>query len=194
MMRVAAFRQVSGFDASVIAGEEPELCVRLRQAGWKIRRLDAEMTLHDAAMTRFGQWWKRQVRGGWAYAEGAAMHGRPPERHCVKQSRSAWAWGLVLPILSLALAWPTRGWSLLLMPLGYAALAAKIYRYRRRRGDPPRDARRYAAFTALGKIPEALGQVRYYRTRWSGRRATLIEYKGAPVPAAAAAHPLPARP
>jgi glycosyltransferase involved in cell wall biosynthesis len=179
MMRVAAFRAVGGFNAACICGEEPELCVRLRAKGWKVLRLDAEMTLHDAAMTRFGQWWKRMVRGGWAYAEGSAMHGAPPEKHCVKQSRSAWAWGLVLPLVALLLAWPTRGLSLLLLPLGYGALAAKIYRYRRGRGDTPRDARRYALFTAIGKIPEATGQLRYYRTRWSGRRATLIEYKGA---------------
>src|SRR5205814_6463645 len=79
MMRVAAVKQVGGFDASVIAGEEPELCVRLRQAGWTVRRIDAEMTLHDAAMTRFSLWWKRMIRGGHAYAQGAALHGRPPE-------------------------------------------------------------------------------------------------------------------
>ena len=36
LMRASAFQQVSGFDASIIAGEEPELCVRLRQKGWKI--------------------------------------------------------------------------------------------------------------------------------------------------------------
>ena len=51
---------VGGFNPAVIAGEEPELCVRLRQAGWKIHRLDAEMTLHDAAMTSWRQWWKRE--------------------------------------------------------------------------------------------------------------------------------------
>jgi GT2 family glycosyltransferase len=180
MMRVSAFQQVGGFNASCICGEEPELCVRLRAAGWKVLRVDAEMTLHDAAMTRFGQFWKRQVRGGWAYAEGAAMHGNPPERHNVKQRRSVWLWGLILPIVAIALAWPTRALSLLLLPLGYAVLAAKIYRYRRGRGDTPRDARRYAAFVAIGKVPEALGQLRYYRTRLSGRRATLIEYKTAP--------------
>ena len=52
-------RQVGGYRDDLIAGEEPELCVRLRAAGWRIWRLDAEMTLHDAAMTRFGQWWQR---------------------------------------------------------------------------------------------------------------------------------------
>ena len=76
MMRVSAFRQVGGFDAGVIAGEEPELCVRLRANGWTLERINAEMTLHDAAMTRFSQFWKRAKRAGHAYAEGAAVHGR----------------------------------------------------------------------------------------------------------------------
>src|SRR5262249_30270274 len=39
MMRVPALRQVGGYRASLIAGEEPELCTRLRGAGWKVLRL-----------------------------------------------------------------------------------------------------------------------------------------------------------
>jgi GT2 family glycosyltransferase len=69
MFRIGPLREAGGYKADLIAGEEPELCVRLRAAGWKVVRLDAEMTLHDAAMTRFGQWWKRNVRNGHAYAE-----------------------------------------------------------------------------------------------------------------------------
>ena len=64
MIRVPAFVEVGGYDPTVIAGEEPEMCVRLRAAGWTVQRIDAEMTLHDAAMTRFSQWWKRSVRSG----------------------------------------------------------------------------------------------------------------------------------
>ena len=47
--------------------------MRLRAAGWQIWRLPEEMTLHDAAMTRLSQWWKRSMRGGHAYAEGASL-------------------------------------------------------------------------------------------------------------------------
>ena len=49
LVRTEALRQVVGFRDDLIAGEEPELCVRLRAKGWSIWRLDAEMTLHDAA-------------------------------------------------------------------------------------------------------------------------------------------------
>src|SRR5438477_4772598 len=94
LVRVKAFREVNGYDSTVIAGEEPEMCVRLRAAGWEIWRINAEMTLHDAAMARFSQWWKRTVRSGHAFAEGFALHGAPPERHNTKQVRSIWIWGL----------------------------------------------------------------------------------------------------
>ena len=78
LARSAAFAAVGGFDPTLIAGEEPDLCHRLRDAGWRIWRLADEMTLHDAAMTRFGQWWRRALRGGHAAAEGAARHGDAP--------------------------------------------------------------------------------------------------------------------
>ena len=63
-MRAAALREVGGFDPTMIAGEEPELCRRLRAAGWRIMRLPVPMTIHDAAMTRLNQWWLRAVRSG----------------------------------------------------------------------------------------------------------------------------------
>ena len=43
---------VGGFDPSLIAGEDDDLCLRMRRPGWKILRIDAEMTVHDMAMTR----------------------------------------------------------------------------------------------------------------------------------------------
>ncbi|MEO0831634.1 MAG: glycosyltransferase family A protein, partial [Pseudomonadota bacterium] len=79
LIRVAALKAVDGYREDLIAGEEPEMCYRMRQKGWKILRLAEEMTLHDAAMTRFGQWWQRSRRAGHTYAEGAAIHGAGPE-------------------------------------------------------------------------------------------------------------------
>jgi GT2 family glycosyltransferase len=183
LMRVAAFRQAGGFDPSLIAGEEPELCVRLRRLGWAIARLDAEMTIHDMAMTRFGPWWRRAVRAGHAFAEGAARHGRPPERHWVREARSNWFWGAALPALALGAAWPSRGASLVLLG-GYPALAWRVARASRRRGWSRADARLYAAACVAAKFPMALGQLRYWSGRLLGRRGRLVEYKrGATVPA-----------
>jgi GT2 family glycosyltransferase len=102
MMRIAALEKAGGFRDDLIAGEEPELCVRLRQAGWKIWRLDSEMGFHDADMLRFGQWWRRNVRSGYAFAQGAHLRVALPERYYVWESRRALLWALGLPIVCLA--------------------------------------------------------------------------------------------
>lgn len=177
MMRVEAFQQVGGFNPTLIAGEEPELCVRLRQKGWKILRLDAEMTLHDAQMTSFSQWWKRAIRAGHAYAEGAWLHGGEPERHWVKESRSIWLWGL-LPLLAFGMAWPTHGESLLLL-VGYPILSYRIYRHMRQLGLISRDAALYALFCMLGKFSQVQGQIQFHLGKLLGRRSKLVEYKTA---------------
>jgi glycosyltransferase involved in cell wall biosynthesis len=181
MMRVAAFQQVGGFNSTLIAGEEPELCVRIRQNGWKILRLDAEMTQHDAQMRRFGQWWKRMLRGGHAFAEGAWLHGQIPERHWVQESRSIWIWGLLVPLLALGMAWFTKGLSLLLLG-GYPLMAYRISRYMQQQGLKAKDAWLYGLFCMLGKIPQLQGQLQFHINRLLGRRNVLVEYKtGTPV-------------
>jgi GT2 family glycosyltransferase len=180
LMRIKAIQAVNGYNPALIAGEEPEMCVRLRQQGWKIWRIEADMTLHDAAMLKFNQWWKRTVRGGWAMAAGAALHGKSPERYRVKETLSRWIWGLAVPILAVGLAWPTSGLSLLLL-LGYLWQMWKVYQYRQQFHDSAADARLYVFFCVLGKFPEMIGQAQYWLTRWRGQQATLIEYKTAAV-------------
>jgi len=139
MIRTAPLQRVGGYDETVIAGEEPELCVRLRKSGFEIHRIDVDMTLHDAALSRFSQWWKRNVRSGHAFAEGAHMHGAPPERHFVKEERRAWFWGVAVPTLAIGGALPSLGLSTLLLA-GYPVSAGRIYRHFRNRGKGLPDA------------------------------------------------------
>jgi GT2 family glycosyltransferase len=176
LIRVEALRQVGGYNPTMIAGEEPDMCVRLRQHNWIILRIDAEMTLHDIAMTRFSQWWKRCERGGFAFAQGVVMHGRPPERHWVHELRSTILWGLVSPLLILALAWPTRGASLVLA-LAYPLQALRIARRQHNLGMSASDARLWGWNCILCRFPNALGVLRYGSSRLSGRHQSLIEYK-----------------
>lgn len=182
MIRVEALAEVGPFNPSMIAGEEPELCVRLRDRGWEIHRLDAEMTLHDAAMSRFGQWWRRATRAGHAYAEGAALHGRGPARHNVRAVRSILLWGLGFPAVALAslvaAAWaPAALVGLAAVVAAYALLLFRIASGRRRRGDPIRLAALYATFCVAAKWPQLIGMAIYRKNRLLRRRATLIEYK-----------------
>ncbi|MBE9144854.1 glycosyltransferase [Planktothrix mougeotii] len=176
MMRVEALQQVSGFNPQLIAGEEPELCVRLRQKGWKIERLEAEMTLHDAQMTRFSQWWKRHLRAGYAYAEGAYLHGKPPENHWVRESRSIWLWGFIIPVLALILILPTHEWSLILF-LAYPLLIYKTYRYYKTRGFSGSDSTWYSVSCMASKFPGLVGQIKFYFNQTLGKSNPLIEYK-----------------
>ena len=101
MMRVSALESVGGYRDDVIAAEDDELCVRLRAAGWRLWRIDREMTLHDAAMTRFSQWWRRSLRCGYGFAQVSYLHGELPERYFVWEARRAWLWGVWLPIACL---------------------------------------------------------------------------------------------
>lgn len=166
LMRTAALAQVGGYDPTLIAGEEPELCVRLRAAGWQVWRIGHEMTLHDAAMHRIGQWWKRTRRAGYAFAQGAAMHGAAPEFHWVAETRRAVFWGLVLPLIGL-LGLAITPWS----ALAFAAYPLQILRL------APRLGLERAVFLTLGKLPEGLGVLQYAINRVLHRRAALIEYK-----------------
>lgn len=166
LMRFAAVQAVGGYDAALIAGEEPDLCLRLRRNGGEVWRIDAEMTLHDAAMTRFSQWWRRSRRAGFAFAEGAARHGAGPDRHWVAETRRALIWGFALPaaVLAGALIFAPLLLGLLVYPLQVGRLA--------RRGGGA-----WAFFTVLGKFAEAQGALEFYLRRLIGRKRGLLEYK-----------------
>lgn len=177
MFRLSAFREVGGYRATLIAGEEPELCQRLRRAEWTVYRADAEMTLHDAAIFKFSQFWKRAKRAGHAYAEGAALHGRGPDKHGVRGTRSAMVWGLVIPLVGIIAAWWATGVSLLVVAMLYAAQMWRIRSGQLQRGRSRPDARLLAVFTMLAKPAQASGVLLYWRRRLLGQTATLIEYK-----------------
>ncbi len=173
VMRTDAFRSVSGYRADLICGEEPELCLRMRQKGWRIWHLDAEMTRHDAAIHRFGQWWKRMLRGGYGFAQGAAIHGALPERHWVAESRRAWIWGFWIPV-GVLLAMSVFGWGALALVLIYPV---QIVRLAYRRGYRSKLTWWWAAAMVVSKFPELLGQMKYRLDRMRRVNSQLIEYK-----------------
>jgi GT2 family glycosyltransferase len=181
MMRVLALLQVDGFRECLVAGEEPELCFRLRQGGWRIWRDDAEMALHDANMTRFSQWWRRAVRSGHAYAEGAWLHWASPERYNLRQVASAVVWGGLLPLGAVAGVFLTSGLSLLSL-LTYPVLGVRIAHRNRLRCRQARDMWAHACFTLLAKFAQVAGICRFILGRLRGRQGRLIEYKDIEVP------------
>ena len=176
LMRADAFAAAGGFRDDLIAGEEPELCFRLRSQGWRILRIDHEMTRHDADIHRFGQWWKRAKRSGHAIAEGWALHGASSERYNAARLRSTLFWGLGLPVLTLFLTIAASPWSLLLL-LGYPVLFWRIRTHRRSRNASPRAATIYAIFCVIGKFAELTGMALYCFRRLGRTQLRIIEYK-----------------
>jgi cellulose synthase/poly-beta-1,6-N-acetylglucosamine synthase-like glycosyltransferase len=173
MVRAYAFEQVGGFRTNVIAAEDTELCVRLRAVGWRIWRLDAEMTVHDAAMTRFTQWWRRAVRAGYAFAQGANLHGAQRERFFVWESRRAWLWGIWLPLACIVagLALGPWGWTTwLIYPL-------QVLRLMVRSTGSLYQRALVAVFQVLARFPEGFGQMKFLRDQLFGRQSAIIEHK-----------------
>jgi glycosyltransferase involved in cell wall biosynthesis len=177
LMRVEALRIAGGFRESLIAGEEPELCLRLRREGFRILRLDVEMTRHDAAMRSFGEWWKRAVRAGHAFAEVSSLHSKPPWQLWRREARSAWIWGLWLP-LAIACAAVLDVRALALLGL-YPLQAVRIYLRTRRLGRLRSDAALFAVSCLIAKFAHAVGALRFRTARHRGKPASLIEYRGA---------------
>jgi glycosyltransferase involved in cell wall biosynthesis len=177
LIRLSAFKEINGYDGLLIAGEEPEMCVRLRAADWKILRIDQDMAWHDAAMSRFGQFWMRAERAGHAYAEGNARHGHRSERFRRREVRSIVFWSFVFPLLVLALAVPTFGASCVLAAVAYGRQWIRIRRDRIARGDSKTNSGRYASFVLVGKFGQLTGIAKYWMRRVLRRQSTLIEYK-----------------
>lgn len=172
MMRSAALAQTGLFDARMIAGEEPELCLRLRRKGWKIWRIADEMALHDAAMTRFGQFWTRMRRGGFAFGLWTDMYDGAPERPGATALRRALIWGALIPLAVLLAVLVFGLWGLVLA-LVYVAQAIRLAR--RKAGGP--SPWRLALLNIVGKFAEAQGFAEFYVRKWRGRPAGLIEHK-----------------
>lgn len=173
LMRVAALKAVNGYREDLIAGEEPELCIRLRKAHWHIWRLDANMTQHDANMTYFTQWWKRSVRAGYAFAEGAYIHGAAPEFHWVAESRRATIWAAIIPAI-IIICYLINSWLglglLLIYPL-------QIFRMTFKSNLPRKTALLHSMFLMIGKFPEQVGQFKFMWNRFNNQSGQLIEYK-----------------
>jgi GT2 family glycosyltransferase len=175
LVRAAAFEEVGGFLSRIMAGEEPELCIRLRERGWKIWRLDAEMTLHDAAMSKLRQWWVRSIRSGYGFAEVTCLHRTSPFRIWSRAVPSAIFWGTVLPACIL-LASAFRPFFLLLFliyPLQVCSVAV-------RKGLRLPGTWAYAILAVLGKFAQAWGIAKFYWGQLRGQGGQLIEYKSRP--------------
>jgi GT2 family glycosyltransferase len=174
MVRVDAFERVGGFRPGLMAGEEPEMCARLRERGWKIWRVNAEMTCHDVNILRFGQWWRRVVRSGYGYAEICRLSRRSPFPLYVREAKRAVLWGGLLPaaLIGTALIYPFALAAVLVYPL-------QIIRIAYRRGPGQLDSWSYAFFIVVAKFAEFQGVTTFFWQWLLRQNVHPIEYKNA---------------
>ncbi|MEY8212321.1 MAG: glycosyltransferase family A protein [Gammaproteobacteria bacterium] len=170
-IRRKVFENMSGFDASLIAGADPELCFRIHNKGWIILVLDSEMGTHDSAMRDFYQWWDRCVKVGFGYANGASWGGWK------KQYLSSLMWGAILPLIIVLGSLSSSLFFAALLGL-YPFQVLKIYMSKLSIGsDSKYDKFLYALFCVIAKFPEAIGGVKFLIRRVKGGQQKIIEYK-----------------
>lgn len=172
MMRVEAFEAVGGFSSFIVAGEEPDLCFRMREKRWKIWRLEEEMTLHDAAMANFRQWWNRAVRSGYGCAQLWRLYRNSGPPGLTRALLRALIWsGLTLAIIAGALL---AGPKALILFLAYPLEVCRIA-FRRRTTSSESWA--YQFIMTISKFAETQGIMKYICQLIIGASPTPIEYK-----------------
>jgi cellulose synthase/poly-beta-1,6-N-acetylglucosamine synthase-like glycosyltransferase len=177
LVRRAALESVGGFDEKLIAGEEPEMCRRMRNNSWRIQHIDVPMTLHDLAITRFSQYWRRATRAGYAFASVSARFratSDPFWSSDARRNRIRGLFWLLSPILALAISvWllsplPLALWLLLLVSV--TLRSAWLSRWK---SNDRKTLILYGLHSHLQQVPIFLGQLQYL----TNRDRKLMEYK-----------------
>ncbi|MCV6636244.1 glycosyltransferase [Candidatus Albibeggiatoa sp. nov. NOAA] len=181
VMRRDVLAEVNGYNPQLIAGEEPEMCQRIRAKGYEILHIDQAMTLHDLAITKWSQYWRRATRAGHAYAEvsnllkntDTPLWERDAKRNLIHSTVliSVALLGVMGSVV-LSSIWP------LLFSLGFfAAISIRTAWKCRWKCIDPLSLFFYGVHSHFQQIPITVGQLSYYYLRWQGKRRGLIEYK-----------------
>lgn len=181
MMRRSVLEEVGGFGEHLIAGEEPELCQRMRAKGYVILHIDQPMTRHDLAITRWAAYWRRAVRAGYAYADVSQRLKNTAFPLWRSEAKRNWIHSAVLATLLLGAAVATAtaatAWPLVFAGLTYLALSLRSAYRARWKCDDPWTLLCYGIHSHLQQIPITVGQIEYWWNRLQGRKRHLIEYK-----------------
>lgn len=176
LVRYQSFMAVKGFNPNVVAGEEPDLCYRLRKQGGEIMRIEFDMTLHDAAMTRFMEWWRRAKRTGHAYAQGYFNHRKDRQGYYFKESIKDWGWGLVVPLAAFIPGVFLSPFFLLIL-LIYPIRLVRIIMKKNREIHDFKLSRLYGLFILIANFPQLTGHLLFLRRKLFGNEIRIIEPK-----------------
>lgn len=161
LWRTSIIAEQGFFDETLKAGEEPDLCYRVRNHGGKIVCVDAPMVTHDLGMRRFSQYWRRAEGSGKGYAKIAARYWRNREKLWLRE---------VLVNFAEPLAWVAvfaAGWFWNGLPGGtaflltwYALRALQIAYAMRTRRLGVMHALLYGLHCQFVRLPVAIGQLK----------------------------------
>lgn len=180
LVRRYALEQAGGFDPGLKAGEEPELCARLRAKGWEIEHLDFPMTSHDLAIRTLRAYWLRCYRSGIAYAEVAHRMQSMGDRLWQRESTRDFLQGVLyalyplLLVLAFAIA-PALGVGLIAAAV--VVLVRTAWRSRTKAAGSWTLCLQYAVHSHLQKLPALAGQLAWKRAHANARHLALVEYK-----------------
>jgi hypothetical protein len=160
-------------DGSLICSEDEDLVIRARATGLTAHRIAAVMTRHDAAMTRFGQWWRRALRSGHGFAEVGRRH----PGHFVAERRRPVVLAAGVPLAALAVLAAGGGALAALALLPWAGSLAATARWLRGEGLRPGQAWQGSALIFASRFANLAGMAMFWRRHLAGARRTLIEYK-----------------
>lgn len=183
LLRRSALEAANGYSDDLIAGEEPDLCLRLAHKGWFILRIDAEMTLHDADILEFRSWWNRSKRSGFAYAQHVCRHGEKSFRSWIRQLISISTWGLLFPALAfftLLYSVVSDSDALIFLYIIFSLYFVQTFRIaikKIRFGMETKFATHYAIQIMIGKFSCLSGVIQYFANKVFRRSDTIIEYK-----------------
>jgi hypothetical protein len=180
LMRRPTLEAVNGHDCTLMAGEEPEICYRLRQQGYVILCLDLPMARHDLTMSRWSQYWRRNVRRGYGDAEVSGRFRKEDAPAYTGRTRHTRIWGPLLvlsPLIAAAGSVAAASWlPLAVLLVAAVALVLRTARSCRHRTDDRFTCVLFSVHWYLKEIPLLFGQLRYFFDKYTGNQ-TLIEYK-----------------
>jgi cellulose synthase/poly-beta-1,6-N-acetylglucosamine synthase-like glycosyltransferase len=158
LIRFRAVLDAGGWSGDTINAEDIDVSLRLREKGWIIQRLAAEMGLHDARMNHFSEYWRRSVRAGYGYLEVGLRHRHGPGRFLLRRVASSALYVAALPTCAVVgvVFWPA-------IPLTgalYGRAFLQMARWARERDASPSTAAGYASLNLLCKAANLSGSLR----------------------------------
>lgn len=171
LMRLDVLVQVKGYNERFIASEEADLCIRMRKLDFIVVKINVDMALHDAAILLFSQWWKRCVRSGFSFALLAESESGESSNRGLRGCIRPFIWsGIPVIILVLGLISPIELLLFVYFPL-------QLIRMFIQKKDLSVSGLKSSFFNLLSKFPEAIGVIKYLRSRLNNKSTAIIEYK-----------------